>query len=310
MSRRSKIICLALAAMAFIVAVVAYIHGHTIDVLSPKGTIAAQERSLMITSTLLMLVVVIPVFILTFFIAWKYREGNSQDRYTPDWDHHLGMELTWWAVPGAIILILAAITWHSSHALDPYKSIASTQKPLNIEVVALQWKWLFIYPEQDIATVDYMQVPVNTPISLHITSDAPMNSFWVPQLGGQIYAMSGMDSQLHLMASQTGDYRGVSANISGAGFAGMNFTVRASSGNDFNKWVRETTHAPNSLNLQTYTQLAKPSEVSQPIYYSSTQAGLYDDVIMKYMMPGMDLSATPTAPTGQVYSHENAGGSQ
>jgi len=197
------------------------IRGHTVAVFDSKGLIADKQRRLIITTVLLSLIVVVPVYVMAFAIAIRYRDSNKTAKYTPDWDHSRILEFIWWAVPCAIILVLAIITWNSSHDLDPFKALKSDKKPLTIEVVALQWKWLFIYPEQGIASVNLVGLPVDTPINFEITSDAPMNSFWLPQLGGQVYAMSGMSSELHLMADEPGTYNGVSANISGEGFAGI-----------------------------------------------------------------------------------------
>src|SRR5476649_775967 len=179
---------------------------HTIAVLSPKGQIADKERHLIILATLLMLIVVVPVYVMMFVIAWKYREGNTKARYTPDWDHSNGLEFLWWAIPMAIIAVLSVITFKSSHELDPFKALSSTKPPITIQVVALQWKWLFIYPNQNIASVNYFRMPANTPVDFEITADSPMNSFWIPQLGGQIYAMPGMSTELHLMADGVGKY--------------------------------------------------------------------------------------------------------
>lgn len=232
-----------------------------------------------------MLLVVIPVFILTAVIAWKFRASNSTAKYTPDWDHHTVAEVTWWAIPAAIILVLAIMTWNSSHTLEPSRPLTSVNPPLTIQVVALQWKWLFIYPEQNIATVGYVQFPKNTPVNFQITADAPMNSFWIPQLGGQIYAMAGMKTSLHLMADEIGKYNGSSANLSGVGFAGMKFTAEATTQDDFDTWVQSVGQSPNTLNLAEYQQLAKPSTNNQPAYYTLGQIGLYDEIVMKYMAP-------------------------
>src|SRR4051812_24841774 len=182
----------------------------TFAVLQPKGIISQQQKSLLITATLLMLVVAIPVYFLLFFIVFKYRAEKENQNYSPNLDSKWGAALIW-AIPGSVIFILAIINWKSTHALDPYKPIASSKPPITIQVVALQWKWLFIHPQQNIATVNFIEFPQNTPVSFELTADAPMNSFWIPQLGGQMYAMAGMKTQLHLMANQTGDFNGSDA---------------------------------------------------------------------------------------------------
>jgi cytochrome o ubiquinol oxidase subunit 2 len=264
-----------------------FLTGSNIAVLNPKGIVALQQRDLIVVATLLIAAVVVPVIILTFFIAWKYRESNTKAKYTPDWDHSKALEFTWWVIPAVVILILAVITWKSTHALDPYKPLEASAKPITIQVIALRWKWLFIYPEQNIATVNFVQFPERTPINFELTADAPMNSFWIPQLGGQIYAMAGMRTQLYLMADTSGEFAGAAAEINGRGFSGMKFTAKASSQAAFDTWVQSVKQAPKTLSLVEYKQLAKPSESDPVSYYSQAQAGLYDSVVMKYMMPAL-----------------------
>lgn len=259
-----------------------YLRGHNIAVLNPQGIIAHQERGLLVTITLLMLIVVIPVFGLTFAIAWKYRQGNTGARYTPEWDHNRWAETVWWTVPLVLIAIISIMSWSSSHELDPSKPLASANPAITVQVVALQWKWLFIYPGQNIATVNYVAFPANTPVNFQITADAPMNSFWIPQLGGQIYAMAGMTTQLHLMADGAGSYRGSSANLSGQGFADMKFTAKSSSTADFDKWVRSVKHSQNDLTLAGYHDLVQPSQDNLAVDYSSIPAGLYNSILSKY----------------------------
>jgi cytochrome o ubiquinol oxidase subunit 2 len=184
-----------------------------------------------------------------------------------------------------IIVILGVVTWQSSHELDPYKDLDSSVAPVNVQVVALQWKWLFIYPDQQIATVNELIIPEKTPINFTITSDAPMNSFWIPSLGSQVYAMSGMSTELRLMADKTGEYRGSSANISGTGFADMNFMAKSRTKADFDAWVQQTKHLDTGLDEATYKTLAEPDVKERPLYYSLKDVDLYDKIIMKYMMP-------------------------
>jgi cytochrome o ubiquinol oxidase subunit II len=274
------LLCLAACALT-----VMYISNHDIAVLNPKGMIGEKQRDLIITASLLMLIVVIPVFILTWAFAWIYREGNTKAQHHPDWEHNYIAEYCWWGVPIFIIAILAVITWKSSHELNPFRPIVTDKKPLTIQAVALQWKWLFIYPEQGIAVINFVRFPEKTPIRFEITSDAPMNSFWIPQLGGQIYAMPAMRSKLHLIANESGSFRGCSANISGDGFAGMKFIAQSSSEEDFNKWVQTVRQSPKNLNLDEYQLLLKPSEFDPVAYYLLTQEDLFDRVIMKYMQP-------------------------
>jgi cytochrome o ubiquinol oxidase subunit 2 len=255
------------------------------ELLNPKGIVALKERNLMLIATALMLVIVLPVFGLTIAIAWRYRASNTQAKYTPDWDHNRMFETIWWGFPCAIILVISIITWQSTHALDPSKQVAASGNPMTIQVIALDWKWLFIYPEQHIATLNYVEFPKDTPVNFVITGDAPMNSFWIPQLGGQIYAMAGMTTHLSLMASTPGDYRGSSANLSGAGFAGMKFTAKAATTSEFDSWVQQVQTSRNSLIAETYDELAKPSSNNPTADYAFVEPGIYDRVVMKYMMP-------------------------
>lgn len=262
-----------------------HLHNHTVALLEPRGTIGSQEKSLIITAVLLSMIVVVPVYFMLFSFAWRYRATNKKAKYQPALTGSRLFESIWWGIPLAIILVLSVITFRSSHRLDPFRSLDSGVPPVKIQVVALQWKWLFIYPEQRLASVNFVQFPVNTPVKFDITSDAPMNSFWIPQLGGQIYAMSGMDSNLNLQATKIGDYYGVSANVSGAGFAGMHFTARASSQSDFNHWLSMIKQKNNNLTLASYNQLAKPTN-NQPVeYYGSVQPNLFNSIIAKYESP-------------------------
>lgn len=254
-----------------------------IDVLNPQGEIASKERDLLLFTTLLSLAVVVPVFFMLALFSWKFREGNKKAKYTPDWDSNKILETIWWGIPFVIILVLSIVTWNSSHALDPSKPLVSDVQPVTVQVVALQWKWLFIYPEQQIASVNLVQFPVMTPVNFIVTSDAPMNSFWIPSLGGQIYAMSGMSTKLHLIANNTGDFKGSSANISGEGFADMNFVARSSSAADFQTWVEKVRASSSSLDYSSYEKLAKPGVEAAPSYYALDNANLYDTIVMKYM---------------------------
>lgn len=285
MSKKIKAATIVLLFLALFAAAAVYWHTHSIAVFDPAGTIAAKERNLMVITLLLSVIVVVPVFALTIFIVLKYRESNTKPnkKYSPEWANSRWLELLWWAIPCAIILTLAIITWTSSHALDPFKQINAGKKPLTIQVVAMNWKWLFIYPEQNIATVNYADIPVNTEVDFHITSDAAMNSFWVPQLGGQIYAMAGMDTQLHLSASKTGSYNGLSANISGQGFSGMKFTVQSVSQSDFDQWIDAVRASSSSLSTDTYAKLAMPSQDNPRAAYAPVQTNLYSNIIDKYM---------------------------
>jgi cytochrome o ubiquinol oxidase subunit 2 len=262
-----------------------YLHHTNIPVLEPKGIVGIKERQLILFALALSLLVVIPVFTLLFVFAWRYREGNTKAKYSPNLKGSRIAETIWWLIPTAIIIVLSVVTWNSSHALDPYKALASTVKPIDVQVVALDWKWLFIYPQQNIASVNLLQFPVGTPIDFNLTSDSVMNSFWIPQLGGQIYAMPGMSTELHLSADQTGDFNGSSANISGDGFSSMNFIARSSTQQAFDAWVQSVKHSTSVLTMATYSKLAAPSEHNDVSYYSSEDHNLYDTIVLKYMSP-------------------------
>ncbi len=279
-----KYLAIAGAIILFLASFYYLISDNVFAVLSPVGPIALAQKNLLLFATGIMLLVIIPVYIMAFWFAYKYREGKKST-YEPKWDSDTKVELTWWAIPFVIIFILGIATYQSSHALDPFKPLDSSSKTLEIQVVALQYKWLFIYPEQKIASVNFAQIPKDRPVSFTITSDAPMNSFWVPQLGGQIYAMPGMSTKLNLQADEVGDYRGVSANLSGEGFAGMDFVIRASNEVEFLQWTTKAKLERNNLDEKSYTQLAQPSSNNSVSYFRLSDAHLYDKIIMNYMMP-------------------------
>jgi cytochrome o ubiquinol oxidase subunit 2 len=307
MNNRIKIILSTAFAILFVAAAIWYISGLRIEMLHPKGVIAQKEYNLLIFTTLLGFVVVIPVFIMAIVIAWRYRESNTKATYTPNAGGNRIAETIWWSIPIILIAILSVVTWNSTHDLDPHKPLASNIKPVTIQVIALDWKWLFIYPEQNIATVNLVQFPSNTPVNFEITADAPMNSFWIPQLSGQIYAMAGMTTKLHLNATENGDYKGSSANISGEGFSGMKFTARATSQADFDRWVVSAKKSSNNLSLSEYKTLAKQSKNNPETLYASSSEGLYDTILMKYMMPktNTDSSAPQSMPDMDHSTHMN-----
>jgi cytochrome o ubiquinol oxidase subunit 2 len=235
-----------------------------------------------------MLLVVVPVIVMTFLFAWKYRASNQDAVYTPKWSHSTKIEIAVWTIPVLIIIALGYVTYKSTHALDPYKPLESDVKPVTIEVVALDWKWLFIYPEQGIATVNKIVFPAHTPINFKITSDAVMNSFFIPALGGQIYAMAGMQTKLHLIANENAEMDGISANYSGAGFTGMKFKAIATTQEEFDAWVSEVKKAPKQLEQAEYANLSKQSQNNPVELYSSVTPNLFQTIVDKYegMKPG------------------------
>jgi cytochrome o ubiquinol oxidase subunit 2 len=251
--------------------------------LLPKGAIAAAELGLMYQATFFMLIVAVPVLAITFFFAWHYRASNTKAAYTPDWEHSKLEELIWWAIPLEIVLIVGALTWTSTHELDPRRPLDSALgKPLVVQVVALDSKWLFIYPEQKIATVNYVAIPAGKPVQFEVTADAPMNSFWIPALGGQIYAMTGMVNELHLIATNPGKFDGKSANYSGDGFAKMKFIAEAKTQEDFDAWVRSTRALTSELSQPEYVRL-KEADTPEPLMYGEVDQYLFNDIVMKFM---------------------------
>lgn len=256
-----------------------------IAILFPKGLVALAERNLLFVIQALMLIIIIPVFILTFYFSWKYSYQNPKGIYDPDLVDNSIAEVIWWGVPLIITVIIAMLTWVRTEQLDPYRPIESDKKEMTIQVVALQWKWLFIYPEEKIASVNFMQIPKDTPVRFEITADAPMNSFWIPQLGGQIYAMPNMKTQLHLIANESGDFRGASANLSGEGFAEMHFITRASSEEDYQQWIASAKKSEKKLDFAEYNKLAAPSQNNSPELYQLQDDKLFEQIFSKFMPP-------------------------
>jgi cytochrome o ubiquinol oxidase subunit 2 len=272
---------LGLASLGLLITVL--LQGTDVALLSPKGFIATEQRRLMLFSVFVLLEIAIPTLTVFYFVAWKYRESNEKATYAPHARHGKSLVFGIWAVPCTFMLILASVMWPATHKLAPQKLIDNGAKPLTIQVIAMRWKWLFIYPEQKIATVNFVQIPTDTPVQFELTADeTPMSSFWIPHLGGQLYAMTGHLNQLNLMADAPGDFAGSSAEINGAGFAGMKFTARASSMADFNAWVQEVGQSPAVLNSAEYEKLLVPSESNQAALYSKADPDIYANMLMKY----------------------------
>lgn len=262
------------------------LHFHEkIAILFPKGEIAIEQRNLMLVIQVIMLLVIIPVYIFTFIFSWRYRARNNNTRYDPDLVDNTIAEVIWWSVPLIFTAIIAVLTWIKTYELDPFKPLVSDKKPMTIQVVALQWKWLFLYPEENIATVNFVQFPVDKPIHFEITADAPMNSFWIPHLGGQIYAMPAMQTELHLIANEAGDFPGASANLSGEGFAGMHFVTRASSQEEYDHWLQKAKQSPDALNWTEYRKLAAPSQNNPVAIYRLQDPHLFHKIMDKFMHP-------------------------
>ena len=265
-------------------------------VLDPKGPIGLQERSIIITATVLMLLVVVPVIALILIFAWRYRASNEKAEYRPEWSHSNTIEAVVWLIPCLIIAALGVITWRSSHSLDPYRPLQSKAEPIRIDAVALDWKWLFIYPDQKVATVNQVAFPANVPVEFHITSATVMNAFFIPQLGSQIYAMAGMQTELHLLANAPGTYQGLSSNYSGDGFSGMTFKAIALPQRGFDAWVARVKASQQTLGAAAYEQLAQPSENNPVAYYSQVQPNLFAGIVAGRLQAGRLLAhAAPQA---------------
>jgi cytochrome o ubiquinol oxidase subunit 2 len=269
--------------------------GCNMVLMNPSGDVALQQRDLILISTGLMLLIIVPVIGLTLLFAWKYRKANTKADYRPDWDHSTQLELVIWAAPLLIIIALGALTWISTHMLDPYRPLSRIDasrgippdtRPLVVEVVALDWKWLFLYPDQGIATVNELAAPVDRPILFKITASSVMNSFFIPALAGQIYAMPGMETKLNAVINKPGEYEGFSANYSGAGFSGMRFKFHGLSAADFDKWVQGNRDSGKQLGRADYLQLEKPSERDPVQRYAQVDASLYDAIVNRCVEAG------------------------
>jgi len=247
-------------------------------VLDPQGPIASAERLILLNATAIMLVVVLPVIVLTLAFAWRYRASNRRSAYRPDWSYSGYIELVTWSIPTMVVLLLAAVAWIGSHQLDPALALQSGVKPIRIEVVSLDWKWLFIYPDQQVAAVNQLEIPTGVPIEFVLTSGSVMNSFFVPQLGSQIYTMPGMSTRLNLLAERAGDYPGLSANFSGDGFSDMRFLVHAVPAAEFKSWLEHTRAAGSMLNADTYAQLARP-DINGGQTYGGVDPHLFERIV-------------------------------
>jgi cytochrome o ubiquinol oxidase subunit 2 len=267
--------------------------------LDPKGPVGDAERFVIIVAFLLMLIVVIPVFIMVLWFPRKYRASNPNATYRPKWSYSTKIDLAMWLVPVFIVTALGILSWKATHRLDPYKPIDSGIKPVSIEVVSLDWKWLFIYPDHDIAVLNQLVFPARVPLSFRLTSDTVLTSFFIPQLGSQIYAMAGRQSRLHLMADEPGTYAGHNQQFSGRGYADMHFKAIAVSEEQFEAWVQETRKSPDKLDLARYEELEKPSVDQRVTHFSSVKPGLFDHIVRKYMAmdvnPGVKSTKTGSA---------------
>ena len=284
---------------ALAVPLLAALGGCKMVVMDPAGDVALQQRDLILLATGLMLLIIVPVIVATLFFAWRYRASNTAATYAPEWSHSTRLEILIWGAPMAIILVLGAVTWITCHTLDPYRPVSRIAagrpipagvKPLEIDVVALDWKWLFIYPEQGVATVNELALPVDRPVAFKITASSVMNSFYAPNLAGQVYAMPGMQTQLHAVLNKVGDSDGFSANYSGAGFSGMRFKLKGLTQTGFDTWVAEAKNGqaggPQTLSRAAYAALAQPS-ADQPVRrYAGVDPELFVDIVNRCAADG------------------------
>ncbi|NIZ03037.1 ubiquinol oxidase subunit II [Thalassospira lucentensis] len=271
-----------------IASVVTLLAGCNLVVMDPSGDIASQQADLIVVSTILMLLIIVPVMALVVFFAWKYRQSNKDAEYDPEWHHSTKLEIVIWSAPLAIIIALGAITWVSTHTLDPYRPLdridaerplAKDHEPMVVEVVSLDWKWLFFYPEQGIATVNELAVPIDTPIRFKITSSGVMNTFYVPAMAGMIYSMAGMETQLNAVMNEEGVYDGFSANYSGEGFSHMRFKLHTLSDEGFADWAAKVKSEGSDLSRSAYMELEKPS-IDEPVrYYGDVDSDLYAAIL-------------------------------
>lgn len=276
-----------------IVAVTLLLQDLDIAVLNPQGEIATAEKDLLLFTLALSAVVVVPVFVMIGAFAWRYREGNTRAKYTPDHDSSKWIEGLWWGIPIIIIGILSVVTWVSTHQLDPYKPLVSDEKAIRIQAIAMQWKWLFLYPDYELASVNVLKIPVGVPVNFEVTSDGPMSAMWIPSLGSQIYAMNGMTARLSLIADRSGEFRGSNSNINGEGFADMHFMVETvDDRHEFEEWAAGIRIAEDHDHMDQglYAQLATPSVVDSPQYLHLHDVNLYDRVLNKYMHHGIGFA--------------------
>lgn len=276
----------------FAIAMAFLVYGRDVALFNPKGMIANEQHRLMVVSTLVMLVLVVPVILTLYFFMWKYREVDGRVAYTPETKNNKAYLLFAWGAPLAIIIVIGSLMLPATQKLDPRRAITSENKEMTVKVVALRWKWLFIYPDEKVASVNFTQIPVNTPVRYEITADEmPMSSFWIPHLGGMLYSMTGHVNPLNLIGDTVGDYPGSTAEINGPGFAGMRFTTRVSSKEDFDKWVAEAKQSQITLDEAAYEKLLEPSENNTPVLYANPSPDLFDMIVSKYGHDMHDMEA-------------------
>jgi cytochrome o ubiquinol oxidase subunit 2 len=285
---RTKLLIVLLSIAVGVLAMVLVLSSEQALVFHPKGPVAHGERTLILTNLGLMALIILPTYALLLTVVWKYcinrTDARTEAQYDPDHSFGLMGECLMWGLPTLVVIAMALVTWKATHHLNPYKPLQSDAKPLSVQVVALDWKWLFIYPDLGIAALNYLVIPERTPVHLRLTADgSPMNSFWVPQLSGQIYSMSGMSTQLYLMADGPGQYMGRAVEINGEGYADMTFPVTSVNAEEFQRWISEVKSSSQHLTADVYEELVKPAVNRQKILFSDVEPDLYPKILDKYM---------------------------
>jgi len=259
------------------------------QLLAPAGTVAVFQSKILWAALAFVLIVGSTIVGLFFFVIFHYQEGKGK-RYEPTWATSKVVQLLAWFIPSVAIAAISFAVWNTTHMIDPYKPLAGNKPPVTIQVVALRWKWLFLYPTDRLATVNYVEIPINTPVNFELTADAPMSSFWAPSLSGQMYAMPGMVTQLHIQADKVGTFPGSAAEINGDGYSGMDFTVKAVPATDYASWKDDVRGSANTLDYTSYTQLAQPTSYNSVAYYSMSDQNLFNEIVMQFMAPGANQS--------------------
>jgi len=261
------------------------------NILDPQGPIGAADTAILIDSVAIMLAIVLPTIAAIFAFAFWFRASNSKARYLPNWEYSGRIELVVWSVPALTIILLGGVAWIGAHQLDPAKAVEGSAKPLTIQAVSLDWKWLFIYPDQQVATINTLTVPAGVPLRFELTSSSVMNVFFIPQFGSMIYTMNGMATQLNLRADKPGTFQGLSAHFSGDGFSDMHFDVHVVPSEQFSQWTQDASHAEKSLDERSYSEIAKPSMKSQPAIYRLADPQLFNSIVSQKLPPSPGAQA-------------------
>jgi cytochrome o ubiquinol oxidase subunit 2 len=264
------------------------------NILDPQGPIGAADKTILIDSMAIMLAIVLPTIVAIFAFAYWFRASNTKAFHWPDWEYSGRIELVVWSVPALTVILLAGVTWIGAHQLDPAKPIEGSEKPLTIQAVSLDWKWLFIYPDQKIATINTLTVPAGAPLQFQLTSASVMNAFFIPQFGSMIYTMYGMTTRLNLQADKPGTFQGLSSHFSGDGFSGMHFDVHVVPSQQFSKWTQDASNAPQALDQRVYGEIAKPSTNNAPAIYRLADPNLFQSIVTQKIPP------SPGAPSGVI----------